>query len=79
MAAETETLRALIDAFRPPDCPVTVDAATRRAAEFLAAFRSSGSARAGAFETGLSLLGILTLTGTDGRRLGTLRLELRSN
>src|SRR5262245_3136284 len=68
MAAEIETLRALIDAFRPPDCPVTVDAATRRAAEFLAAFRASGSARAGTLETGLSLLGILTLTGTDGRR-----------
>lgn len=68
MAAETETLRALIDAFRPPECPVTVDAATRRAAEFLAAFRASGSTRAGALETGLSLLGILTLTGTDGRR-----------
>ena len=68
MAAETETLRALFDAFRPPECPVTVDAATRRAAEFLAAFRASGSARAGALDTGLSLLGILTLTGTDGRR-----------
>jgi len=68
MAAETETLRALIDAFRPLDCPVTVDAATRRAVEFLAAFRASGSTRAGALETGLSFLGLLILTGTDGRR-----------
>src|SRR5262245_54768694 len=31
MAAEPETLRALIDACRPPECPVTVAAATRRA------------------------------------------------
>ena len=68
MAAETETLRALIDAFRPPDCPVSVDAATRRAVEFLAAFRASGSPRAGALDTGLSLLGLLALAGTDGRR-----------
>jgi hypothetical protein len=37
MAAETETLHALIDAFRPPSCPVSVDAATRRARDLLIA------------------------------------------
>jgi choline dehydrogenase-like flavoprotein len=68
MAAETDTVRALIDAFRPPSCPVGVEAATRRALDFLAAFRASGSARAGTLDTSLSLLGLLALTGTDGRR-----------
>ena len=68
MVAELETLRALIDAFRPPSCPVSVDAAARRAHEFLAAFRTSGSPRAGMLDTSLSLLGLLALTGTDGRR-----------
>jgi choline dehydrogenase-like flavoprotein len=68
MAAEIETLRALINAFRPPDCPVSVDAATRRAADFLATFKASGSPRAGILDTSLSLLGLLALTGTDGTR-----------
>src|SRR2546430_5394492 len=68
MAAELETLRALIDAFRPPSCPVSADAAARRARDFLAAFRTSGSPRAGILDTSLSLLGLLALTGTDGRR-----------
>src|SRR6266850_2521497 len=68
MAAEIETLRAVIDAFRPPSCPVGVDAATRRALDFLAAFRASGSPRAGILDTSLSLLGLLALAGTDGSR-----------
>ena len=68
MASELETLRALIDAFRPPSCPVSVDAAARRAHEFLAAFRASGSPRAGILDTSLSLLGLLALAGTDGGR-----------
>jgi choline dehydrogenase-like flavoprotein len=68
MAAEIETVRALIDAFRPPSCPVGVDAATRRALDFLAAFRASGSPRAGILNTSLSLLGLLALAGTDGSR-----------
>src|SRR5437867_10341296 len=68
MAAEIETLRAVIDAFRPPSCPVGVDAATRRALDFLAAFRASGSPRAGILNTSLSLLGLLALAGTDGSR-----------
>jgi hypothetical protein len=45
-AEEAQTLRALIDAFRPPACPIGLDAATRRAVEFLAAFRATGSPRA---------------------------------
>jgi choline dehydrogenase-like flavoprotein len=64
---ETQTLRALIEAFRPPACPIGVDAATRRAVEFLAAFRASGSPRAGLLDTGLSVLGAL-LAGTGGSR-----------
>jgi choline dehydrogenase-like flavoprotein len=68
MAADLETLRALIDAFRPPECPVSVDAATRRARDFLATFRASGSPRAGPLDDALSLLGLLALTATDGSR-----------
>jgi choline dehydrogenase-like flavoprotein len=66
-AEEAETLRALIDAFRPPACPVGVDIATRRAVEFLAAFRATGSPRAGLLDTGLTVLGAL-LVGTGGSR-----------
>src|SRR5258705_8832179 len=68
MAAELEPLRALIDACRPPSCPVSVAAAARRAREFLGGFRASGWPRAGILDTSLSLLGLLALTGTDGRR-----------
>jgi choline dehydrogenase-like flavoprotein len=68
MAAEIESLRALIDAFRPASCPVSADAAARRALDFLAAFRTSGSPRAGILDTSLAFLGLLALTGTDGRR-----------
>jgi len=68
MAAETETLRAVIDAFRPPGCPVSVDAATRRALDFLAAFRASGSSRVKTLDISLSLLALMVMTGTDGTR-----------
>jgi choline dehydrogenase-like flavoprotein len=64
---EAQTLRALIDAFRPPACPVSVDAATRRAAEFLREFRATGSARAGLVDTSLTVLGGLII-GTGGSR-----------
>jgi len=66
-AEEAQTLRALIDAFRPPACPIGLDAATRRAVEFLAAFRATGSPRASLLDTGLTVLGAL-LVGTGGRR-----------
>src|SRR5882724_8766145 len=68
MAADTETLRALIDAFRPPGCPVSVDAATRRALDFLAAFRASGSSRVKTLDISLSLLALMVMSGTDGTR-----------
>jgi choline dehydrogenase-like flavoprotein len=71
-ADETRTLRALIDAFRPPGCPVSVDAATRRALAFLAAFRATGSPRVGALDVNLAVLGV-TLAGTDGIREATRR------
>ena len=64
---EASTLRALIDAFRPPACPTSVEAATRRAVEFLAAFRATGSPRAATLDTGLTVLGAL-LAGTGGDR-----------
>ncbi|HEU4440120.1 MAG TPA: GMC family oxidoreductase N-terminal domain-containing protein, partial [Methylomirabilota bacterium] len=61
------TLRALIDAFRPPASPIGVEAATRRAVEFVAAFRATGSPRASTLDTGLTVLGAL-LAGTGGHR-----------
>lgn len=66
-ADEAETLRALIDAFRPPGCPVSVDAATRRALDFLSGFRATGSPRVNTLDTSLSVLGLL-ITGTGGSR-----------
>jgi choline dehydrogenase-like flavoprotein len=66
-AEEAQTLRALIEAFRPPACPIGVDAATRRAVEFLAAFRATGSPRADLLDTSLTVLGAL-LAGTGGSR-----------
>jgi glycine/D-amino acid oxidase-like deaminating enzyme len=71
-AGKTRTLRAVIDAFRPPECPVTVEAATRRALDFLGAFRATGSPQAGALDTAMDVLGV-TLAGTDGTREGTRR------
>jgi choline dehydrogenase-like flavoprotein len=64
---ETQTIRALIDAFRPADCPVSVEAATRRALDFLDGFRASGSSRVGALDTSLAFLGLL-MAGTGGGR-----------
>ncbi|HEY7037663.1 MAG TPA: FAD-dependent oxidoreductase [Methylomirabilota bacterium] len=58
-ADEAQTLRALIDAFRPPACAVSLDAATRRAVEFLRDFRATGSARVGMLDTSLTVLGAL--------------------
>jgi choline dehydrogenase-like flavoprotein len=72
MADETRTLRALIDAFRPPACPVTADAATRRALDFLAAFRATGSPQVKTLDLTLTILGA-TLAGTDGTRDATRR------
>jgi choline dehydrogenase-like flavoprotein len=72
MADETRTLRALIDAFRPPACPVSVDAATRRALDFLAAFRTTGSPQVATLDLGLTILGAI-LAGTDGTREATRR------
>lgn len=78
---EALTLRALIDAFRPPACPTSVEAATRRAVEFLAAFRATGSPRAATLDTGLTVLGAL-LVGTGGdrdrvrRRLGAVEASV---
>ena len=66
-AGETQTLRALIDAFRPPGCPVSVDTATRRACDFLAGFRASGSPRVNTLDTSLAVLGVV-IAGTGGRR-----------
>jgi choline dehydrogenase-like flavoprotein len=62
-----QTLRALIDAFRPPACPIGVDAATRRAIDFLVDFRATGSPRAGVLDTSVTVLGAL-LAGTGGSR-----------
>ena len=66
-ADDTQTVRALIDAFRPPGCPVSVEAATRRGLDFLAGFRASGSPRVGTLDTALAFLGLL-VAGTGGRR-----------
>ncbi|HSE06270.1 MAG TPA: GMC family oxidoreductase N-terminal domain-containing protein [Methylomirabilota bacterium] len=57
----------MIDAFRPAGCPVSVDAATRRALDFLAGFRASGSPRVNALDTSLAVLGFV-VAGTGGSR-----------
>ena len=66
-AEEAQTIRALIEGFRPPACPIGVEAATRRAVEFLTAFRATGSPRAAQLDTSLTVLGAL-LAGTGGSR-----------
>jgi choline dehydrogenase-like flavoprotein len=66
-AEETATLRALIDAFRPPGCPVSTDAATRRALDFLTTFRASGSPRVQTLEVSLAALRMAVI-GTEGDR-----------
>ena len=64
------TVRAVIDAFRPPGCPVSAAAATQRALEFLTTFRDSGSPHVKTIDVSLVVLRG-ALTGTDGSREST--------
>src|SRR5262245_45965792 len=64
---EATTIRAIVDAFRPPDSPVSVEAATRRALQFLAAFRAGGSQRAKMLDQVVGALGLVLGGSTDSR------------